>query len=419
MTDLLPDAHYLVLASRLIPDRDGGFTISVLRRAARHGRGRRDADDSRRSTRARRMRMTHDRAEWVRRGLLADRALLREPLRRRPSRPVVAPCRGPPRAGSRVGVAVPPGRGCGGATVLELPVISGDPAWQLADAPVRIWGEAGPIGWLPGYAGLYRAWINAVAARATAPVVLICEARQIGEALVAPGEPVLDPAVRIVHTTHACHVLAPFRWDSPMDAAWERWFAVGRPLRRGAVAHPEPARDVERRVRRRHPLVRRAASGTGSRRRREPSPVPGRIVMLNSLIPRKRIDHALRALAAVRAQRIPRRTSTSTATGRSSQSSSASPASSASPTPSSSMVTHPTLPRVGARPTSSSSRARTRGRGSSCSRRSAPGCPVVSYDMPYGPRDTLAQGGGLLVADGDVDALADALGRVIGDRGAA
>ena len=48
-------------------------------------------------------------------------------------------------------------------------------------------GEDGPIGWLPGYAGLYRAWVNAVAARAKAPVVLICEARQIGEALVAPA----------------------------------------------------------------------------------------------------------------------------------------------------------------------------------------------------------------------------------------
>jgi poly(glycerol-phosphate) alpha-glucosyltransferase len=40
----------------------------------------------------------------------------------------------------------------------------------------------------------------------------------------------------------------------------------------------------------------------------------------------------------------------------------------------------------------------------------------VSYDVPYGPRDSLRHGGGLLVADGDVDALAAALERVIGDR---
>ena len=43
--------------------------------------------------------------------------------------------------------------------------------------------------------------------------------------------------------------------------------------------------------------------------------------------------------------------------------------------------------------------------------------PVVSYDVPYGPRDSLSHGGGLLVADGDAEALAVALERVIGDRG--
>ena len=32
----------------------------------------------------------------------------------------------------------------------------------------------------------------------------------------------------------------------------------------------------------------------------------------------------------------------------------------------------------------------------------AAGVPVVSYDMPYGPRDTLALGGGMLVPDGEV-----------------
>ncbi len=41
----------------------------------------------------------------------------------------------------------------------------------------------------------------------------------------------------------------------------------------------------------------------------------------------------------------------------------------------------------------------------------ADGCPVVSYDAPYGPRELLAQGGGILVPDGDEAALADALVR--------
>ncbi|HCS59836.1 MAG TPA: glycosyltransferase, partial [Microbacterium sp.] len=31
---MLPDAEYLVLSSRLIPDLDGGYTIATLSRAA-------------------------------------------------------------------------------------------------------------------------------------------------------------------------------------------------------------------------------------------------------------------------------------------------------------------------------------------------------------------------------------------------
>ncbi len=295
-TGALPQATYLILASRLLPDRDGGFTISVLRRAVDMAAAGApptlltfDPGDS----------ITHDedRAEWRRRGLLDDPSMLQnlfDDARTDPSWLREAAVPGP------VPDADWPYRSitdAAGEIVLELPVISGDPAWQLADAPVRIWGADGPIGWLPGYAGLYRAWVNAVASRATAPVVLICEARQIGEALVAPGEPTLDPAVRIVHTTHACHVLAPFQWDSPMDAAWERWFAVADRFDAVLWLTPSQLDDVERRV------------GGGIRSFVVPhpapeppaddlSPMPGRIVMLNSLIPRKRIDHALRALAA-------------------------------------------------------------------------------------------------------------------------
>jgi glycosyltransferase involved in cell wall biosynthesis len=43
------------------------------------------------------------------------------------------------------------------------------------------------------------------------------------------------------------------------------------------------------------------------------------------------------------------------------------------------------------------------------------GCPVVAYDVRYGPRDHLANGGGVLVPDGDIDALAAAIVRVIDD----
>ena len=46
----------------------------------------------------------------------------------------------------------------------------------------------------------------------------------------------------------------------------------------------------------------------------------------------------------------------------------------------------------------------------------AHGCPVVAYDIRYGPADALAAGGGVLVPPGDERALADAIRSVMGDE---
>ena len=43
------------------------------------------------------------------------------------------------------------------------------------------------------------------------------------------------------------------------------------------------------------------------------------------------------------------------------------------------------------------------------------GCPVVAYDVRYGPRDLLADGGGVLVPDADLDALAAAIVELLTD----
>lgn len=413
MTDLLPAATYLVLASRLLPDRDGGFTISVLRRALDMADAGAepvlltiDPGDS----------ADHDahREEWRRRGLLGEHAALRNLfddaradagwLREAALPGPIPDSEWPYRAITDAA----------GATVLELPVVSGDPAWHLTEAPVRIWADGEPIGWLPGYAGLYRAWINALAARSDEPVVLVCEARQVGEALVAQGEPLLDPDVRIVHTTHACHVLAPFAWDSPMDAAWERWFAVADRFDAVLWLTPSQQADVERRV------------GRGIRSFVVPHPapqptdlddatVPGRIVMLNSLIARKRVDHAIRALATLRttvpaahlhvygdgAQRpeleqLARDLGVADAVA---------------------FMGHTADPsRAWAEADVFGLASTNEGQPLVVLEALGAGVPVVSYDMPYGPRDTLARGGGRLVPDGDVEALAATLAEVIGDR---
>jgi len=355
-----------------------------------------------------------DRAEWVRRGDLASPALLRnlfDDARTDPAWLRAAALRSPIPETEWPYRAI---TDAAGATVLELPVISGDPAWHLAGAPVRVWGDGGPIGWLPGYAGLYRAWLNALVAESDAPVILICESRQVGEAFVAPGEPALDPAVRIVHATHACHVLAPYAWDSPMDTAWERWLAVADRFDAVLWLTPSQRRDVERRV------------GGGIRSfvvphpAPEPSPaqtpVPGRIVMLNSLIPRKRIEHALRALAAVRAHAPEAHLHVYGDGGqREELERLAAELGVADAVVFQGHTSDPS--HVWAEADAFLLTSANEGQGLVVLEAIAAGVPVVSYDMPYGPRDTLAHGGGLLVGDGDTDALAAALGRVITDRG--
>ena len=413
MTDLLPDARYLVLASRLIPDRDGGFTISVLRRALDMAEAGVDpllltidpgetADHD------------ADRAEWIRRGLLAHPGRLRnlfDDARADPSwlRAAALPTPIPASAQPYRAIVDAQGR-----TVLELPVITGDPAWHLADAPVRVWDKDGAVGWLPGFAGLYRAWINSIAAPSDEPVVLVCEARQVGEALVAVGELALDPGIRILHTTHACHVLAPFAWDSPIDPAWERWFAVADRFDAVLWLTESQRRDVERRVGSGirstvvpHPAPQ--ASGLA------PAPVPGRILVMNSLIPRKRVDHAIRALAALRAQRPEAHLHVYGDGAQRAELQAL--AAELGITDAVDFKGHASdTARAWSEADVFVLASTNEGQPLVVLEALAAGVPVVSYDMPYGPRDTLRHGGGMLVPDGDVEALASALGEVIGDR---
>nr|WP_243847473.1 glycosyltransferase [Microbacterium ulmi] len=410
---MLPDAEYLVLASRLLPDRDGGFTISVLRRAldmADAGAAPTlltidpgDAADH-----------DADRAEWVRRGLLPAPSALRNLFDDARADALWLHAAALPAPIPESGWPYRAITDAEGRTVLELPVVSGDPAWHLTDAPVRIWDESGPIGWLPGYAGLYRAWLDAFAARADKPVVVLCEARQVGEALVAGGEPVLDPGIRILHTTHACHVLAPFAWDSPMDAAWQRWFAVADRFDAVLWLTPSQQRDAERRVGRgiRSFVVPHPAPAPA---RTAPVPVAGRVVMLNSLIPRKRVDHALRAFARVR-DAAPHAELHVYGDGaqRAELEALAASLGIAEAVTFGGQIADPS--RVWAEADAFVLASTNEGQPLVVLEALAHGVPVVSYDIPYGPRDTLAGGGGVLVPDGDVEALASALADVLVDR---
>ncbi len=410
---VLPEIPYLVLASRLVPDRDGGFTISVLRRALDMAAAGADVtlltiDPGELSDHE------ADRAEWVRRGLLAAPDRLRnlfDDARTDASWLRAAALPGPVPESEWPYRAI---TDAAGRTVLELPVVSGDPAWHLSDAPVRVWDASGVVGWLPGFGGLYRAWVDALAAQAGGEAVVLCEARQVGETLVAAGEPRLADGIRILHTTHACHVLAPFAWDSPMDDAWTRWFAVADRFDGVLWLTASQAADVERRLgsAMRSFVVPHPAAAVDEA---EPSTVPGRVVMLNSLIPRKRVDDAIRAFASVR-QAVPGAELHVYGDG----AQRAALAELAASLGLSDAVVFggqiADTSRVWAEADAFVLASTNEGQPLVVLEALGKGVPVVSYDMAYGPRDTLARGGGILVPDGDVDALAAALVEVLTDR---
>ncbi|WP_341577748.1 glycosyltransferase family 4 protein [Microbacterium schleiferi] len=418
---VLPAARHFVLASRLVPDLDGGFTISVLRRAADMAAAGADVtlltvDPGETAD--------HDahRAEWVRRGLLGGEESLRnlfDDARSDPSwlRRAAIPGSAPSSPWPTRAISDD-----SGATVLDLPVVSGDAAWHLTDAPVRVYdGDDGAvIGWLPGFGGLYRAWLNAVAAEGAAPgeervpVVVLCEARQIGETLVAEGAPALDAGIRVLHTTHACHVVSPFQWDSPMDAAWQRWFEIADRFDGVLWLTPSQRDDVERRFggRLRSFVVPHPAPVVSA-----PSdPVAGRIVILNSLIPRKRVDHVLRALPVVRAA-VPAAHLCVYGDGASGAELRAL-AAELGVADAVEWIGHVADPATQAWASADVLVLASTNEGQPLVILEAltAGVPVVAYDMPYGPRDTLAHGGGVLVSDGDIDALAAALIDVLSDR---
>ncbi len=435
---LLPDASYLILASRLVPGLDGGFTVSVMRRAA----------DIAAVTGEWPLLLTvdlgedhdADRAEWHRRGLLpdparlrnlfddarADRSWLRDAVDAADAR---ADVKSAPRAQLRQDVAGGPESGgadailpelrtgrrlirdAAGDPLLEIPYGGDAATWHLTEDPVTVFDRGRPVGTLRGYRELYRVWIDHVAAEARAgddrPVVLLCEARQVGEVLVDDGASRPRPDVLIAHTTHACHLLPPYTWDAAIQPAWERWLRIADRFDAVLWLTPTQRDDVERRL------------GAGIRSFVVPHPAPapvaevtverGRVVMLNTLIPRKRVDHAVRAVARVDGARLivygdgPERERIA--------------ALAAELRCDVELAGHIADPEEGWHGadvlvlTSTSE-----GQPLVVLEALAHGVPVVSYDMPYGPRDTLAGGGGILVAPGDIEALAAAIASVVGDR---
>lgn len=403
-----PKAKYLLLSSRLYPRVDGGFKIAVLARA-RHMAATGVAGGTGPTI------LTVDpgtpdlhrahRESFVQRGLAASVDVFRNLFDDAFADPGWLWDAATPGAPTQ-GVAyreVP----TGGPVVVSLPVVEG-PDWHLTDAAVVVAASEGTRT-LPGFGGLYRAWLDHVVAESRAadpglPVVIVCESRQLGE-LLAGWHP---EGVCLVHTVHTSHLGLD---GAPMQL-WQRWFAaldgfdaVLWPTRQQyedviAEYGPHPV----------HEVVPNALPSAVI----APAPVvPGRVVAVARLAVGKRLDHALRSwhrvLRAVPGARLdiygegpmrPELEDIIAAHGLSD-----------------SVTLYGHVDDVGACRAGAVvvQASAYEGQGLAALEALGCGCPVVSYDVPYGPREMLSSGAGVLVPSGDSDALADALITVLGD----
>jgi poly(glycerol-phosphate) alpha-glucosyltransferase len=425
MTELaFPDAEYVIVSSRLIPDQDGGFTLATLARARQmaaagvyDGRGPLllSLDPGTPQDHARH------------RAAFAGRDLVVEPARMRNLFDEAADSDGGAAAWLRA--AAHPGEpdpsleyrtiaDAAGRPTLALPVIAGDPDWHITTAPVAVHDQRGRVlGIVDGFGELYRAWLEHVvhelrgAAGATRPVVVLCESRQLGELLAGWD----DAGVRLVHTIHTIHLEPPFTPDAPLNTLWSRWFTLAE--RFDAVLWPTAAQrtDVEERFGASdvHVVVPNAVAAAAS-----VTPLadrdPFRVVMLNRLAPGKRVDHAIRALKTVR-RSVPEASLDIYGEGPERESLQAL-------IDELGLAAHVALRGLtdapGAVLDGSAvfvSTSAFEGQGLSLAEALTHGCPVVAYDVRYGPADLLAGGGGVLVPDADVDALAAAIVALLTD----
>lgn len=417
MQATFPDAHYALLSSRLVPGTDGGFLVAVLARARQMaaagvnaGRGPLllTLDPASPADHA-----AH-RETFVRQGLAASEDLFRNLFDEAIADPAWLRVAALPGAAT-ADIEYRTITDAAGTPVLSLPVV---PAadWLRTEANVVVHGAGGDRV-LRGFRGLYRAWLDVVVARLrdrdrSLPVVVICESRQVGE-LLAGWHPA---GVCLIHTIHTSHLDPAQLPAHSMNDLWTSWFgvidafdafdAVLWPTRqqRDDVAAMFGARDTDAVV------PNAVAPHPGALA----SPVPGRVVMVGRLAPGKRVDHTLRAWRQV-VEAVPHAHLEIVGDGPLRDELSALVDEWGL---TSSVTFRGHVERVlevfdGAEVMVQSTAFE--GQGLAALEAVSRGCPVVSYDVRYGPRDLLAAGGGILVPDGDVDALAAALVSVLTD----
>lgn len=411
---LLPDAHYLFATSRLHPGRDGGYTVSVLRRAqqfAAYGG-------------AKPLLLTVDltpsydehRAGFRELGLADDSTVIRNLFEDAIADPSWLWAAADPSLVETT-TEYADHLDAAGNPVLRTPTIP-RPDWHRTTAPLLVFRDGRVVGGFEGFGALYRAWVGHIIQGfghgpgvASKPVVVVAESRQVGELL----WPLRSDRVRLVHTVHSSHTMPPHRWDSPVDVLWGGW--LEHLDRYDTVVFPTQAQreDVARRFgeQTRLEVVPHAlAADPADTTVRDPRLV----AMITRLVPLKRVDHVIRAIAALRSRGLPVRLDVYGEGPERAELEALIAELGVTEAVSLLGYVPDAATRVG-RAAIAVLTSTYEGQGLAILEALMQATPVVSYDINYGPREMIEHGvNGLLVSTGDIDALTDALALVLEDE---
>jgi poly(glycerol-phosphate) alpha-glucosyltransferase len=439
-----PEAAYYIAASRLRPGLDGGYTVAAMRRALdfdRHGgvvptiltfEFAPDVDQLRQQF----VELGLATPRTVMRNLYADLRANPAPLREFAVRqkPVAERVDGPvsgelsqttalDSAGTpwRVTFTNPDGEtlftdylDSDGRRLLRLPFISGRTDWHRADIAIEIFGANGDVvGRLEGFGALYRFWVERVISTSGFERnILISEAKQVGE-LLAIG----PRSYELVHAVHNAHTQPPFAWDSPMDELWSGWFDQIENMDAVLWLTETQRADAVRRFGEHDnwivvPHSMEPLTDPADPAKRELN----RAVMLARLVDQKRVEDAIEAWPAL-LKRVPAATLDVYGDGplREQLQSRIDKLGLAA-----SVVLHGHVPGADAQLDTAATlllTSRHEGQPLVILESMAHGCPVVAYDVHYGPADMIENGvTGALVEAGDRGALVDALVPILSDR---
>jgi poly(glycerol-phosphate) alpha-glucosyltransferase len=279
------------------------------------------------------------------------------------------------------------------------------------------------VGGLAGFGALYRAWWDVVVSQTReqkpeVPVVAIAEARQVGELFLG------YPGVYLVHTVHSSHTLAPHNWDSPMDKIWSEWINSAHKYDAVVWLTEQQSLDVQKRLGKTDmvssvipnpPAIPADSESIFNAIASGESVKPLRAIMITRLVSVKRVDHAIRAWQKV-VQSLPEAKLDIYGDG---------PEKDQLQELIGSLGLEDSVTLHGYQ-SDAREQARTaichiltssyEGQSLAIAETMALGCPSISYEISYGPPEMISEGhSGLLVPSGDIDSLAKAIIRVLGD----